>query len=121
MGESTCQLHKKIESEIEQFNKEKIAMVQKLNNTKETVSNNVERIKVANKRIHDLEENNKNLTELTTSVKVLASEVKHMVEKLNDHEGRLDNIEEKPAIYWKHLITTGIGLIAGYLFSLAVR
>lgn len=113
-----CPMHERIEEDIKKLNDEVANLSEKISDTSNISNSNDEKIKVANNRIKDLEIDNKSFTELVTSVKVLATEVKHMVEKLNDHEGRLGNIEKQPGEYWRYLMICVIGGVVGYGFSL---
>lgn len=113
-----CQLHEGLVKSIDQFNAEKIAMVKTIRETSSATEKNIEKISVANNRIKDLEIENKNLTDLAISVKMLASDFNHLVEKLTEHDDRLASIEKKPAEYWQYLMFTVMGLGIGYLFKM---
>ena len=56
-----------------------------------------ERIKVANKRIADLEEQQQRIQDLTLSVQELAISVRNMVEVQKEHSDKLAELEARPA------------------------
>lgn len=78
-----------------------------------------ERIKVANKRIADLEEQQQRIQDLTLSVQELAISVKNMVEVQKEHSDKLAELEARPAQNWNTMtrtaLTTIISAIAGAL------
>ena len=63
-----------------------------------------------NHRIENLENEIKQISELVTSVKVLAVNMEGMTKELEKQGKRLEAIEEKPAKRWEAVIS---GLIAG--------
>lgn len=78
-----------------------------------------ERIKVVNKKIADLEEQQQRIQDLTLSVQELAFSVKNMVEVQKEHSDKLAELEERPAQNWSTMtrtaFTTIISAIAGAL------
>ena len=78
-----------------------------------------ERIKVANKRIADLEEQQQRIQDLTLSVQELAISVRNMVEVQKEHSDKLAELEARPAQNWNTMtrtaFTTIISAIAGAL------
>lgn len=73
---------------------------------REKVAHLEEREKSNTHRIDSLEEKVENIHELALSVKLLASETKAMREDVNDMNGRVKQLEEKPAKNWNNLIKT---------------
>ena len=63
-----------------------------------------------NHRIENLENEIKQISELVTSVKVLAVNMEGMTKELEKQGKRLEAIEEKPAKRWEAVVS---GLIAG--------
>ncbi len=83
------------------------------------LTNHDNRIKVSEHRINDLEESQKQIYNLTISVKELAMSVKNMVEEQKEQSGRLKQLESKPVKKWESvsdtIISTIVGTIAGAL------
>ena len=76
-----------------------------------------EKIKVANHRIDDLEEQQKQIQDLTLSVQELAMSVKNMVEVQKAHSEKISELESKPAQNWdtmqRTVLTAIVSAIAG--------
>ena len=76
-----------------------------------------ERIKVVNKKIADLEEQQQHIQDLTLSVQELAISVKNMVEVQKKHSDKLAELESRPAQNWNTMtrtaFTTIVSAIAG--------
>ena len=76
-----------------------------------------EKIKVANHRIDDLEEQQKQIQDLTLSVQELAMSVKNMVEVQKAHSEKINELESKPAQNWntmqRTVLTAIVSAIAG--------
>lgn len=76
-----------------------------------------EKIKVANHRIDDLEEQQKQIQDLTLSVQELAMSVKSMVEVQKTHSEKINELESKPAQNWdtmqRTVLTAIVSAIAG--------
>lgn len=77
-------------------------------------------------RIDDLEADNKVLLELTSSVKVMAEQLKTMNEKLNKLDGIVQGLTDKPGAMWevvlRTIVTAVVGGIIGYaLFRLGLK
>ena len=69
-----------------------------------------------NKRLDKLEESIFQIGELTTSVKVLASNMENMAKEQEKQGERLQSIEDKPAKNWDKLVWAVAGaLIAGII------
>lgn len=79
-----------------------------------------------NKRITDLEKEQKQIYTLTISVKELAMSVKSMVEEQKEQSERIKQLEEKPGKRWDLIITTiltsiisvAVGAVVSALFLL---
>lgn len=74
-----------------------------------------------NKRITDLEQSQKQIYDLTISVKELAMSVKNMVEEQKEQSERIKQLEEKPGKRWDLIITTiltsAISVVVGAAIS----
>lgn len=74
-----------------------------------------------NHRLENLEEDVKQISELVSSVRVLAVNIEAMNKELAKQGERLEKIEEKPAKRWDSVVTgiiTGIvGILIGLLSS----
>lgn len=68
--------------------------------------------KSAHHRIDKLEGDIGEIKELTIAVKEIAMETKATREDVNDINGRLKSVEEKPGKNWNDLVKTVIGCIA---------
>ena len=72
-----------------------------------------------NKRIDKLEENQKQINDLTLAVKELAISVKSMVDEQKDHDERIEVLENRDGEKWRHvskyLITAVLGVLIGYI------
>lgn len=72
-----------------------------------------------NKRIDKLEENQKQINDLTLSVKELALSVKFLVEDKKDHDERIEALENRDGEKWrdvtKSVMTVIIGIVIGYI------
>ena len=86
-----------------------------------TLANHDNRIKVSEHRIEDLEESQKQMYDLTISVKELAMSVKSMVEEQKKQGDRISKLEEEPAENWntlkKTIITGIVSTIVGAVIS----
>ena len=75
-----------------------------------------------NHRLDILEGNTQQIGALTTSVEKQALSIESMVKEQEQQGKRLEVLESRDGKMWRevvgHLITTMIGLAAGYLFSL---
>lgn len=71
-------------------------------------------------RVSSLEEIVREINELTISVKELAVNMKSMLEEQKSQGDRLDVLESRDGEMWRkvagYLITTVIGLVAGFCF-----
>ena len=87
-----------------------------------------ERIKVANRRIDDLEQSVKAIQDLTISVHALAQDMRQMLSELKDQgtrlerfDGRLEALEQQPARRWQRMsdkvLDTAVGLLAGAVIT----
>jgi len=65
-----------------------------------------------NKRIEIIEEKQSQISELVTSVKVLAANVENIAKEINEQGIRLKEIEGKPGKRWEQLV--------GYILSAVV-
>lgn len=78
-----------------------------------------------NHRLSELENKCGQITELITSVKVLASNMESMAKEQAKQGERLEAIEEKPVKRWETIvntvITTLLGLCIGYLLNGGIR
>lgn len=70
------------------------------------VTENTESCKSAHKRIDKIENEIGEIKELTIAVKEIAMETKATREDVNDMNGRLKAVEEKPAKNWENLNKT---------------
>lgn len=72
-----------------------------------------------NKRIDKLEENQRQINDLTLSVKELALSVKSLAEEKKNHDDRIEALENRDGEKWrdvsKFVITTIIGIAIGYI------
>lgn len=79
------------------------------------------RLKVSEHRVADLEESQKQIYELTISVKELAMSVKSMVEEQKEQSERIKKLEEAPVEKWntvqKTIITSIISTLVGAAIS----
>ena len=73
-----------------------------------------------NHRISDLEENVKQIQELTVSVREMAVNIGQMTRELSKQGERLEAIEKEPAQNWKQASWIVIALILGALVTLAL-
>ena len=77
-------------------------------------------------RIDDLEADNKVLQELSSSVKVMAEQLKTMNEKFNKMDVTVQKLTDKPGAMWegvvRTIVTAAVGGIVGYvLFRLGLK
>ena len=79
-----------------------------------------EKIKVANHRIDDLEEQQKQIQDLTLSVQELAMSVKSMVEVQKTHSEKINELESKPAQNWNTMQRTVLTAIVSAIAGAAV-
>ena len=74
-------------------------------------------------RLKKVENDQAQITDLTISVKELALSVKLNIERQNDHEERLEELEDRDGEMWrsvtKYAITAVIGGVITYMFALA--
>ena len=86
-----------------------------------TLANHDNRIKVSEHRINDLEQSQKQIYDLTISVKELAISVKSMVEEQKEQGERIKKLEEQPAERWnfltKTILTGVVSAIVGAVMS----
>lgn len=72
-----------------------------------------------NKRIDKLEENQRQINDLTLSVKELALSVKSLAEEKKDHDDRIEALENRDGEKWrdatKTVMTVVIGIIIGFI------
>lgn len=71
------------------------------------------------KRIDDLETDNKVLQELSSSVKVMAEQLKTMNEKFNKMDATVQRLTDRPGTMWegviKGIVTAFVAGIIGYM------
>lgn len=79
-----------------------------------------EKMKVANHRIDDLEEQQKQIQDLTLSVQELAMSVKNMVEVQKAHSEKISELESKPAQNWNTMQRTVLTAIVSAIAGAAV-
>lgn len=86
-----------------------------------TFADHGNRIKVSEHRIADLEESQKQIYNLTISVKELALSVKSMVEEQKEQGERIKKLEEKPGENWntltKTILTGVVGALVGAVMT----
>ena len=74
-----------------------------------------------NRRIDKLEENQRQINELTLSVKELALSVKSLAEEKKDHDDRIEALENRDGEKWrdatKTVMTVIIGAFIGYIMT----
>lgn len=70
-------------------------------------------VKSAHHRIDKMEADIGEIKELTIAVKEIAMETKATREDVNDMNGRLKAVEEKPAKNWDKVTSTIIGTVVG--------
>lgn len=78
------------------------------------------RIKVSERRIADLESQQKQIQELTMSVRELAISVKNLTDEQKAQGERIKAIETEPADKWKHISKTLITAIVSALVGAGV-
>ena len=86
-------------------------------------------IKILKHRMHEQEERDKTLTELTTSVKTLAVNMEYMAKEQTKQGARLERLEREPAeshkyfkrTIWTSLITTVVGAVIGAVLTLVIH
>lgn len=73
-----------------------------------------------NKRLDSLEDNVRQIGNLTASVQELASSMKSMLKEQEKQGKRLETLEGRDGEMWRkvvsHLITTAVGILLGYIF-----
>ena len=84
------------------------------------LTNHDNRIKVSEHRIDDLEESQKQMYDLTISVKELAMSVKNMVDEQREQSERIKKLEEKPGKRWDLIVTSAITTVVGALVGAAM-
>lgn len=81
----------------------------------------VEKLSEGNKRrIEDLEKDNKVLHELSSSVMVMAEQLKQINERIARLDGSMQRVNERPAKWWDTLIKSGLSAIVGALIAAAL-
>ena len=74
-----------------------------------------------NQRIKLLEEQTKQVTDLTLSVKELAQSIKQMTETQKEQGEKLEKLESRDGEMWRkvtgYIITTIIGIVIGFVFQ----
>ena len=75
------------------------------------LANHDNRIRVSEHRISDLEESQKQIYDLTISVKELAISVKGMVEEQKEQGERIRALESEPAEKWNKMTNTAIACV----------
>lgn len=86
-------------------------------------------IKSLKHRMKDIEERDKTLSELTTSVKTLAVNMEYMAKEQQNQGERLERLEREPYDNYKHykqvligcIITTVVGTFLGALLTLIIK
>lgn len=77
--------------------------------------------KRTNHRLTDLEEEVRQIGELTASVERLALSVEQMAKSQARQENRLENLEGRDGEMWRkvtgYVITAVIGIVVGYIFT----
>ena len=72
-----------------------------------------------NKRIDKLEENQRQINDLTLSVKELALSVKSLAEEKKDHDDRIEALENRDGEKWrdvtKTIMTVILGIVIGFI------
>ena len=79
------------------------------------LANHDNRLKVSEHRINDLEESQKQIYDLTISVKELAMSVKSMVEEQKAQGERIDRLEAEPGEKWKFIYKTILAAVLGVI------
>lgn len=79
------------------------------------LANHDNRLKVSEHRINDLEESQKQIYDLTISVKELAMSVKSMVEEQKAQGERIDRLEAEPGEKWKFICKTILAAVLGVI------
>lgn len=72
------------------------------------------------RRIDKLEQSNEALNRLATSVEVLATQQKQMAEAVERLDGKVSDIEAKPAKRWDNLTTTVINWVVIAILAAAI-
>lgn len=74
-----------------------------------------------NRRIEILEESNKQLVTLTSSVEKLAVNMENMLKIQNQQGERLEELEGRDGEMWRkvtgYIITAVVGIVVGYIFT----
>lgn len=76
---------------------------------------NEQSVKSAHHRIDKIEKDVGEIRELTIAVKEIAMETKATREDVNDMNGRLKVVEEKPAKNWETIVKSVLGALGGGL------
>lgn len=71
------------------------------------------------RRIGDLESDNKALLDLSTSVAVMAEQMKTMSSKVDSMDTAVKRLQSVPASRWEGLITAIVSGLVGYALALA--
>lgn len=71
-----------------------------------------------NHRLNNLENEVKQISELVSSVKVLATNIEGMNKELAKQGERLEKIEERPGKRWESVVAAVIAGVVGLLFGL---
>ena len=81
----------------------------------------VEKLSEGNRRrIEDLEEDNKVLHELSSSVMVMAEQLKQLNTRFERLDSSVQALREKPAKWWDTLLKTALSAIVGALIAAAL-
>lgn len=86
-------------------------------------------IKSLKHRMDEQEENDRTLTDLTTSVKTLAINMEYMAKEQTKQGDRLERLEREPAeshkyfkrTIWTSIITTVVGAVIGAVLALIIQ
>ena len=86
-------------------------------------------IRTLKDRMKGIEESDKTLSELTTSVKTLAVNMEYMAKEQQKQGERLERLEREPSDNYKHykriligcIITTVVGAFLGALLTLIIK
>lgn len=86
-----------------------------------------DRSKSNTKRLDKLEQESKALIDMATSMKVMAEQQKHIVEKQDEMattveklDGKVEALESKPAKRWETILTEGIKLLVAAVVGFAL-
>lgn len=74
-----------------------------------------------NKRLDLLEENQRQIGDLTISVKEMAISMKQMLEEQKDQGERLDELESRDGEKWRKISTHAIALVVGAVITYILK